>query len=166
MRYCCLIIMVLVLAGSGVAADEPTAPVPAAAGGPPIAPQEIAVAATDTLRLGLAAAMRHALAVSEEVEAATAQLERANSIVTQSRAQVLPQISAGLSYTRQLASVYDTGDVSVPPFEPDTTASLEERVRYLEENTPTAALSGLSSLFSDLPFAAENNWAASLGLTQ
>jgi len=166
MRYCCLIIMVLVLAGSGVAADEPTAPVPAATGGPPIAPQEIAVAATDTLRLGLAAAMRHALAVSEEVEAATAQLERANSIVTQSRAQVLPQISAGLSYTRQLASVYDTGDVSVPPFEPDTTASLEERVRYLEENTPTAALSGLSSLFSDLPFAAENNWAASLGLTQ
>jgi outer membrane protein TolC len=136
------------------------------AGDPPIAPHALDVTAADTLRLGLADAMRHALAVSEEIAAAQAQLERANSLVTQSRAQVLPQLSAGFSYTRQLASVYDTGDVSVPPWAPDSTAALEDRVRYLEENTPTAAVSGLATLFSDLPFAAENNWAASLGLTQ
>lgn len=159
MRYCLLITLLALLAFQSAVAAESD-------GGPLVEPRAVAVAATDTLRLGLADAMRHALAVSEEVQAAEAQLMRANSLVTQSRSQVLPQLSAGLSYTRQLASVYDTDGVSVPAFEPDTTASLEDRVRYLEENVPNAALSGLGSLFGDLPFGRENNWAASLGLNQ
>jgi outer membrane protein len=161
-----LLITMLALSVVDVVAAAAADPAPALAGGPLLEPRAIDVTVGDTLRLGLADAMRHALAVSEEVEAAKAQLDRANSFVTQSRSQVLPQLNAGFSYTRQLASVYDTDGVSVPAFEPDTTASLEDRVRYLEENVPTAALSGLGTFFSDLPFAAENNWAASLGLSQ
>ncbi len=123
--------------------------------------------AADTLRLGLGGAITMVLNVSEEVRIAESDLARARSLVTQSRSQVLPQLNAGLSYARQFASVFEgESGAEFPPFEPDTLAPLEDRVRYLEENTPTAALSGLSDLFGDLPFGREHSWVASLGLSQ
>ncbi len=132
----------------------------------PLEPRALDLARVDTLRLGLGAAVRHALAVSEEVRAAQAQLEQARSLVVQSRSQVLPKLDAGLTYTRQLASVFESDGIDIPSFEPDTLASLEERVRYLEDNIPTAAAAGISTLFGDLPFGRENNWVASLSLSQ
>jgi outer membrane protein TolC len=133
---------------------------PMSAGATPPAP-------ADTLRLSLPDAVARALTVSEEIRAAEANLALAGSRVTQSRAQVLPQLTAGVRYTRQLASIFEgTSAPAIDPFEPDTLASLEQRVRDLEEALPNAALSGLGSLFGDLPFGRENTWVASLDFSQ
>ena len=136
---------------------------PAPAGAAPPAPP----APADTLRLSLPGAVARALTVSEEIRVAEAHLALAGSRVTQSRAQVLPQLTAGVRYSRQLASIFEGSAVpGIEPFAPDTLAPLEDRVRDLEEALPGAALSGLGSLFGNLPFGRENTWVASLDLSQ
>jgi outer membrane protein TolC len=91
-------------AGTDAGATDAGAMDPAAAG----------PSAADTLRLGLGAAITMALEVSEEVQAAKAQLDLASSLVVQSRSAVLPQLNAGLTYTRQFASVFESGQSGAP----------------------------------------------------
>ena len=145
------------LAGAALAAIALAAPL--AAQGP---------ARADTVPLSLAEAVARATAQSEEVRLARSQVALAEARIRAARAAALPQIDGNLSYTRTFASPFSAAGqgVQLPDslrFEPDTTASLAERVRYLERRAPTAGLGGLGALFGDLPFGRENAYA--FGLT-
>ena len=139
---------------------------PAAAQQTPVPP---AAAAGDTVRLSLEGALERAVGQSEEVRLARAQVELARAQVTAARSAALPQLNANLSYQRTFESPFGGGGISLPDslrFEPDSTASLAERVRYLERNTPNAGLGGLGQLFGNLPFGQENTYVASLSGSQ
>ena len=123
----------------------------------------------DTLALSLPEAITLAFSRSEEIRLARNQVELADAEVRNVRAGALPQISANLGYTRTFASQFESGGFEIPDslkFEPDSTASLEERVRYLEENADLAGLGGLGALFGNLPFGQENSYTASIGGSQ
>ncbi|PAP78986.1 hypothetical protein B1759_16275 [Rubrivirga sp. SAORIC476] len=124
-----------------------------------------------TVPISLAAAVERALSTSEEVQLARAQVDLAETQVDQAYASLYPQLSANLGYQRTLASQFDTGGggFAVPDslqFDPDPNAPLEDRVRYLEQNTPNAALGALGGLFSGLPFGQENAYTATLSGSQ
>lgn len=132
-------------------------------------PERAGAATADTIPLSLAEAVARATTESEEVRLARASVDLAESQVTSARSAAFPQINANVAYTRTFESSFQTGGVTIPDslrFEPDTTASIEERVRYLERRAPIAGLGGLGSLFGDLPFGRENTWNASLSLDQ
>ena len=136
-----------------------------------LAAQEPAAAARgDTVPLSLQAAVGRALGQSEEVRLARSQVQVAESQVREVRAGALPQVNANVGYTRTFASAFSGGGGFTLPdslrFEPDTTASLAERVRYLEENAPLAGLGGLGSLFGNLPFGQANAYQATLSGSQ
>jgi outer membrane protein TolC len=135
--------------------------------GRPAAAAAAAVQA-DTLRLSLAGCLDRALAVGEEMRLVDADVATARAAYVQARADVFPQVTLGSTYTRQVESVFRQGDtgLDVEPFEPDTTALLDRRVRELERALPTAALAGLSGLFDAGPFASENKWDATVSVTQ
>lgn len=120
----------------------------------------------DTVELSLPEAVSRALGESQEVRLARAQVEIAEARVRETRAGALPQVNASLAYTRTFASAFEgSGGFELPDslrFDPDTTASLAERIRYLERRAPLAGLAGIGQLFSDLPFAQENVYAAQL----
>jgi outer membrane protein len=124
----------------------------------------------DTVGLSLDEAVRRALNESEEVRLARSQVELAETQVREARAGVYPQVNANLGYTRTFASSFSGGGGFTLPdslrFEPDTTASLTERVRYLEENAPLAGLGGLGQLFGNLPFGQANAYQATLSGSQ
>ena len=123
---------------------------------------------TDSLDLSLDAAIGRAARESEEVRLAQSQIDLAEAQIRAARAQALPQLNGSAGYTRTLASAFDTGGGGFegPIFSPDTTASLEQRIRYLEQNAPLAGLSGLGMLFSDLPFGQENAYTFGLSGSQ
>lgn len=126
-------------------------------------------AVLDTLRLSLGEAVARAVTQSEEVRLARAQVDLADAQVTGARSAAFPQIDGTFAYTRTFESAFQTGGITIPDsllFEPDTTASVEERIRYLERRVPTAALGGIGSLFGDLPFGRENAYNASVSLSQ
>ena len=129
-----------------------------------------ATAQADTVGLSLPEAVARALDQSQEVRLARAQVEIADAQVRETRAGVLPQVNANFAYTRTFASAFEgSGGFELPDslrFAPDTTASLAERVRYLERRVPLAGLQGLGALFGDLPFAQENVYAAQLSGSQ
>ena len=132
-------------------------------------PSRPGVVPTDTIPLSLTDAVARATTESEEVQLANASVDLAESQVTAARSAAFPQINANVAYIRTFESPFQTGGVSIPDslrFDPDTTASLEERVRYLERLAPIAGLGGLGSLFGDLPFGRENTWNASLSFEQ
>ena len=52
------------------------------------------------------------------------------------------------------------------PFEPDTLASPEQRIRDLEKALPTSGFYRISQILSPSAFASENSWNAALGLRQ
>lgn len=135
-----------------------------------VSAQGPAVAAPDTVVLSLDEAVRRALDESEEIRLARSQLDLAGAEVTATRSQRLPQLSADAGYTRTFASAFDTGDGFELPdslrFEPDTSVSLEQRVRYLERRVPIAALGGLGQLFGDLPFGQEHTYMFALSGSQ
>ncbi|HET9984835.1 MAG TPA: TolC family protein [Longimicrobiales bacterium] len=179
--------LALALVGAGAAeagAQAATrAPVrePGAAGAPSAArpsspasassPANGAVGApADTLVLSVSDAVSWALERGEEVQLARAQVELAESQIKDARAAALPQLSANLGYTRTFASQFDTGGSFTLPdslkFSPDSTATLAERVSYLERRTPSAGLGGLGSLFGDLPFGRENAYTATASFSQ
>lgn len=120
----------------------------------------------DSVELSLPEAVSRALGESQEVRLARAQVEIAETQVRETRAGALPQVNATLAYTRTFASAFEgSGGFELPDslrFQPDTTASLAERVRYLERRAPLAGLAGIGALFSDLPFAQENVYSAQL----
>jgi outer membrane protein len=124
----------------------------------------------DTVVLTLDEALARATEQSEEVQLARSQVEIARAQVKETRAGALPQIDANLGYTRTFASQFDTGGGFELPdslkFEPDSTAPLAERVKYLEENAENAGLSGLGLLFGNLPFGQKNTYTATLSGSQ
>jgi outer membrane protein len=123
----------------------------------------------DTLPLSLEEVIARALSASEEVRLAKSQVDLANSQVTSARSQALPQISGNVSYTRTLASPFQSGGFTLPDslkFEPDSTASMADRIRYLEKNVPNAALGGLGSLFGNLPFGQEHTYTGTISASQ
>jgi outer membrane protein TolC len=125
--------------------------------------------ARDTVVLTLPEAVARATTTSEEVQLARSQVDLADAQVRTVRSTILPQLSGNVGYTRTLASQFNTGGFSLPDslkFEPDSLASLQERVRYLEKHAPTAGLGGIGSLFGDLPFGRENSYTATLNGSQ
>ncbi len=125
----------------------------------------------DTLALSLADALGRAFGQSEEVRLARSQVELAETQVTSARSAALPQISGSLNYTRTFQSPYggSGGGFQIPDslrFEPDSTASMAERIRYLEQNAQNAGLEGLGGLFGDLPFGQEHTYIASVNASQ
>lgn len=124
----------------------------------------------DTLTLSLQEALARAFETSEEIRLARNQVDFADAEVRSVRAGALPQINANLGYTRTFESQFSGGGTFEIPdslkFEPDSTASLEERVRYLEDKAPVAGLGGLGQLFSNLPFGQENAYTATIGGSQ
>jgi outer membrane protein TolC len=150
------------LAAAPVAAQAQTAP--AAKKEPPAA-----VASTDTARLSLDEALSRALTASDEIRLAQSDVDLAKAQVRAARAQALPQVNANLGYTRTFASPFGGGSFSIPDslrFSPDSTASLPDRVGYLEQNAGMAGLSGIGGLFSGLPFGQENTYTATVSASQ
>src|SRR5690606_16292052 len=105
-----------------------------------------------------------------EVRLARSQVALASAQIGTARAAILPQVNASFGYTRTLASVFQgAGAPEIPDslrFDPDPSLPLDERVAYLEDRTPIAALGALGSLFSDLPFGREHAYTASLSGSQ
>jgi outer membrane protein TolC len=123
----------------------------------------------DSVELSLSAALSLAMERSEEVRVAEQQVRSASAQVRSARSSLLPQINTQVGYTRTLRSVFQGAGFEIPDslrFEPDSMASLEERIAYLERNTPNAAFGALGSLFGNLPFGREHAWAAAAVLTQ
>ena len=145
----------LALAIAGIAMGRPAlAQTPTA----PTAP----TAPTDTVELSLGDVVTRAVGQSEEVRLARAQVELARAQVRGARASALPQLDANVAYTRTFASPFQVSTPALPDslrFDPDPSAPLEERVRYLEDRVPTAGLSGLGALFGNLPFGQENAYS-------
>jgi outer membrane protein len=151
-----MLALALAAAPAALAAQEPAAGARAVRG--------------DSVGLSLDEAVRRALGQSEEVRLARGQVELAETQVREARAGALPQVNAQVGYTRTFASSFAGGGGFALPdslrFEPDSTAPLAERVRYLEENAPLAGLGGLGSLFGNLPFGQENAYQATLSGSQ
>jgi outer membrane protein TolC len=127
-----------------------------------------AVSAPATLRLSMEEAVRRALETGDEIRIARAQVQQARGQVTQAWASVLPEIRGSLTYTRTFASVFSTGS-SGPPisrFSPDTTASVGDRVRYLEQQYDSTVMRGIGSLFSGLPFGRPTTYIAAITVNQ
>ncbi len=143
-------------------AQTPTAPCPAPAPCAPAAARPDA----DAVPLTLDEALARAVGESQEVRLARSQVALAQAQVTSARSAALPQLSGSLNYTRTFDSPFRTGGTTAPDttagFRPDTTASLAERVRYLEQQVPNVGLGGLGSLFGSLPFGQQNTYVAAL----
>ncbi|MDO8793445.1 MAG: TolC family protein [Vicinamibacterales bacterium] len=122
-------------------------------------------ARADTVDLALLKAIERAGSLSQEVRLARSQVDLAAAQVRAAGASALPQIDGNVAYVRTFESPFSTGGAQLPDslrFEPDTLATLEERVRYLERRAPTAGLGSLGQLFGDLPFGRENAYNFSL----
>jgi len=122
----------------------------------------------EPIRLTLEGAVQRALRSGNEVRIAEAGVRQAEGQVTQAWASALPEIRASVTYQRTFASVFQSlgSSSSVPPFQPDTAAALDSRVRYLETHAQYAAFQGLGSLFSNTGFGSPNTYVATLTLSQ
>ncbi len=139
-------------------------------------PRETSATATaqvtgDTAALSLPDVIARALSASEEVRLAKSQVDLAHTQVTAARSQALPQINGNLVYTKTFASPFQSGGNSFAlpdsmKFSPDTTGTLSDRVRYLENNAPNAGLGGLGSMFGNLPFGQEHAYTGTITASQ
>lgn len=158
----------LALAPAALRAQDPS-PCPSPCAAPPTAAAATS-ARGDTLALSLEAALARALGESQEIRLARSNVAVAGAQVTAARAAALPRLDGSVNYTRTFASPFSTGGGAVIPdslrFEPDTGASLIDRVRYLEDHAPNAGLGGLGSLFGNLPFGRKNSYVAALSGSQ
>jgi outer membrane protein TolC len=114
-------------------------------------------------------ALTRAATHSDEIRLAESQLDLAHAQIHEVRAGALPQINANIGYTRTFESQFNTGTFAIPDslkFEPDSLGSTADRLRYLEDKTPTAGLGGLGLLFGNLPFGRENAYAATVSASQ
>ena len=124
------------------------------------------------LRLTMAEAVSRALQAGDEIRIARAQVRQARGQVTQAWASALPEIRWSLTYQRTLASSFRAqmagAGTGGPSFDPDTTQSLADRVKYLEDHLldGSAAMSGLGRLFAHLPFGPPNTYIATLTFSQ
>lgn len=125
--------------------------------------------AGDTVRLSLPEALAAAASRSEEVRSAQAQVRGAEAQTRVARSALLPQVNTQLLYTKTLRSVFQGAGFEIPDslkFEPDSLASVADRLSYLEQKTPNAALGALGGLFGNLPFGRENTWIAAATIAQ
>jgi OMF family outer membrane factor len=120
----------------------------------------------DSIPLSLADALTRSLTNSEEIRLARSQVDLAETQVRSARADAFPQLNANLGYTRTFASAFSGGGGFTLPdslkFDPDPSAPISDRVKYLEDHAATAGLAGLGSLFGNLPFGQENAYTATL----
>lgn len=133
------------------------------------APAAVSAQRPDTLRLSLGDALGAALSGSEEVRVAESQVRGANAQARSARSNLLPQVNTQLAYTRTLRSVFQGAGFEIPDsmrFEPDSLASIADRLRYLEQKTPNAAFGALGGLFGNLPFGREHAWVAAAQVSQ
>jgi outer membrane protein len=133
------------------------------------AQQAPARAGREPLRLSMADAVRRALETGDEIRIARAQVRQARGQVTQAWASALPEVRGSLTFQRTFASVFQgSGQTGPPirPYSPDTTASLADRIRYLEEEDTLILRRGIGALFGSLPFGRLNTYTATLTLTQ
>jgi outer membrane protein TolC len=136
-----------------------------AAGG--AAPRAARAEGADTLRLSLPECVRLALERGEEMKQAEQDYASARAAYLQARSAALPQLSLSTGYTRTIESIFSQStDSNFTPFEPDTLAPLDQRVRDLEEALPMSGLAGLAGLFSSTSFGSKNSWTATLSLSQ
>ena len=142
----------------------------ACAPGAPCAPAPSGAAAGDSATLTLDQALARALGQSQEVRLARSQVELASTQVTAARAEALPQLNGTLSYTRVYATPFNTGGGFAIPdslrFSPNPNASVEERIRYLEQNAGNAGLGGIGGLFGSLPLGRPNTYVAGISGSQ
>jgi len=119
------------------------------------------------VRLTLQEAVRRALE-GEEVRLARANVALAGGQIVAARSDALPQVRTQLSYQRTFASPFQSGMSGPPigPFAPDTSASLDARVRYLENQYDSTLLRGIGSLFGSTPFGRENTWTGGVTISQ
>jgi outer membrane protein TolC len=120
--------------------------------------------------LTLEQSVARAMAEGQEIRLAALQLRGAREQTRLVKAEAMPQLNGTFGYTRTFASAFSGGGAFTLPdslkFEPDPTAPLEERVRYLEDNAENAGLGGLGGLFGNLPFGQENAYVATLNGSQ
>ena len=125
---------------------------------------------TDTIALSLSQALQRGMNESEEAKLANQNVENARQQVSSARSGIFPQVDGRLSYQRTLRSPINTGSGFALPdslkFRPDSLASISQRLRYLERNTPNAGLGALSSLFTGLPFGQKNTYLGTISITQ
>ncbi|MDJ0767120.1 MAG: TolC family protein [Myxococcota bacterium] len=103
--------------------------------------------AGDTIRLSFTDAVTRVMEESEEIAAARALVDQAESQVTQATAGALPQLSTNLTYNRAIKTIFDDiggggspgADTSDNPF---------------------------GDMFEDLPFGRPNNYVATFQLSQ
>jgi outer membrane protein TolC len=137
---------------------------------PPAPAAQRVAALHDTVSLTLSQAVARGISEGQEVRLAQTQVATARQQTRLIKSEALPQLSANLGYTRTFASAFSSGGGFTLPdslkFSPDSTASLEERIRYLEQNAPNAGLGGLGSLFGNLPFGQKNAYTATLNGSQ
>jgi outer membrane protein TolC len=129
----------------------------------------------DARRLSLEEALRRAGAASEAVAIAQAGVSRAEAELRRARSEALPQVTAGLSYTRTIRSQFgglSGGGTDVappepcPPFAADPGLPLADRVAVLERAVDCAARANPFAGFADLPFGRPNQYGLSLSASQ
>lgn len=126
-------------------------------------------AAADTVALSLDQALAGVMASSQEARLARSELTVAAQQVRAARSAALPTLNGSINYTRTFETPFSGGGSALPDslrFEPDTTASLNDRVRYIERNAKNAGLEGFGALFGNLPFGRENTYVAMLTAAQ
>jgi outer membrane protein TolC len=136
------------------------------AGLPPV---RLVAQAPAPIHLTMQDAVRRAVERGEEVGLAQVAVSQAHSQVITARADALPQIRATLNYQRTIFSPFTGGSSSgpvLPPFAPDTTLTVNDRLRYLENEYPNMLDRQIGKLFSSTPFGRPNTYTTSLQLTQ
>jgi len=129
--------------------------------------QTAATPASAPIRLTMQEAIRRALDAGEEVRLARSGLDQARGLVMQARADAFPQVRAGLTYQRTFASPFSGGSFpSFDPFAPDTMGSLDQRIRYLEDQYPLMLPRGIGELFAATPFGRVNTWTGNVTISQ
>lgn len=126
--------------------------------------------------LSLEEALRMAEQTSEQIEVARAGVTRARGNQLQARSAYFPQLNGSASYSRTLASQFEafrgaapdsTAPAPCPPFVPDPTLPLDERVGALEGRVGCPAESGLGGIdLSNAGFGSENTYNLGLALVQ
>ena len=120
------------------------------------------------VRLTMQEAIRRALGVGEEVRLAQSGVVQAHGLVVQARADAMPQVRVALTYQRTFASPFSGGGSfpTLEPFAPDSTAPIDQRIKYLEDQYPLMLARGIGDLFRATPFGQQNTWTGNLTLSQ
>ena len=121
----------------------------------------------ETLRVTLDGCLDRAVAEGEEMREARVTRSVAHARYLQARSTALPQLTFSGLYTRQIESIFEGGGRDgFEEFEPDTNASIPQRVRDLEKALPGSGFFAVSELLSSSSFASKNSWNAALNLRQ